>query len=171
MFVHHQLGLAVHPHDPPVPGQEPEFGAKTLTGKTGAREALGPAHLVVRMQLPIPEEGVFQPFLSGKAEQLLDLRTDIQFAGAPVQGCHERHRGNLLHQSPVLGLRPVQLRLPAATCRALPRSQEADQLKEVAAASWKRSSHSREMLLCLLMRRSFSRRRFAPTMVPRPSPA
>ena len=162
MFVHHQLGLAVHPHDPPVAGQEPEFGAKALAGEAGAREALGPSDLVVRVQLPIPEERVVQPFLRREAEQLLDLRTDIKLAGAAVEGCHEGHGGDLLHQGPIPGLRPVQLGLAGAVGGSFPEVRRPTNCQRSPLPEPEvLRPFARDAILGLLVRRSFAGRRFA----------
>jgi hypothetical protein len=69
-----------------------------------SRGLVAPADLVVGMDLPIPANRIFQPFLLRKAERRFDLRTHIRFANTLIQVRHEHDRGNLIEQDPVSGL-------------------------------------------------------------------
>src|SRR5262249_24449553 len=73
--------------------------SSTSVGELGV-----PALLVVWMQLAIPEDRIFEPFLLREAEQLFDLWADVQFiklTEAFVEGGHERDSRDPLDQSAV----------------------------------------------------------------------
>jgi hypothetical protein len=55
-----------------------------------------PALFVIGMNLLIPADGIFQPFLLRKAQRRFNLGAHIRFAYALVQVSHEDHSGYLL---------------------------------------------------------------------------
>ena len=105
----HHVGRAVNPDDPAVLAQEAIDRLEGRAGGAGGGKVLVPAFAVIGVELPIPEDGIFQPFFLGEAEQLFDLRADVQFRDALVQGSDEGHRRDVLHQRPELGLLPLAL--------------------------------------------------------------
>ena len=78
LLVAHHLGLAVDPDDAAVAGQEAVLGAEMPARGAGLRELGVPSDAVVRVELPIPQDRVLQPFLLGEAQQRLDLRADVE---------------------------------------------------------------------------------------------
>ena len=56
------------------------------------------------MKLPVPENGIFQPFLLRKPEQMLNLRADVKFRNAIVERGNEGDGGDILDQRAELRL-------------------------------------------------------------------
>src|SRR5579872_1632174 len=50
------------------------------------------------MDLLIPANGIFQPFLLGESERRFNLRAHVGFADPLVEICHEHDRRNLIEQ-------------------------------------------------------------------------
>src|SRR6185436_2595642 len=69
--------LAVHPLGAAVARQEAALGAERPPGAAAAPELFVPHQAVVGMQPPVPEERVRQPLLLRVAEELLDVRADV----------------------------------------------------------------------------------------------
>ena len=102
IFPADHLGFAVKPDDSPVPrkhaiGRPQRFARKKQLCRFDA-----PPLLVVRMDLLVPADRIFQPLLLREAEDRLDLRAHVGFADALVQVGHEDDGGNLLDQGAVL---------------------------------------------------------------------
>ena len=76
-FVAHDAGFAMNPDFAIVARNEAILGTETHARGAGAGELLAPTLAVVRMQLPMPEERIAQPFLLSEPEHRLDVRTDV----------------------------------------------------------------------------------------------
>ena len=98
-----QPGFTMKPDHPSIPRHDAIRRSQRLPGEKHFRGFIAPAALVVGMDLLIPANRIFQPFLLRKAERGFDLRTHIGFADTLIQIRHEHDRGNLIEQDPVSG--------------------------------------------------------------------
>src|SRR5215813_1366660 len=57
------------------------------------------------MNMAVPAYRIIQTFLLGETQYCLDLWADLPLADASIKKSHENDGGNLLHKSPVFGLK------------------------------------------------------------------
>src|SRR5437868_3495064 len=101
----------MHPDHAAVPCQEAVHRAKRLRRGAGSRELHVPTLAVLRMELPVPQHGVLQPFLLGKTQKLLDLRAYIQLVETFIEGRQEGYGWDLFDEGAVARLRLAELGL------------------------------------------------------------
>src|SRR5947209_19561681 len=94
----------MNPNHAPILGQEPVDVPEGSPGGTGWSELDVPPLTVVRMELSMPQDRVFEPFLLREAEELLDLRADVELGGALIQRRDKGYGGNVLDQGAQLAL-------------------------------------------------------------------
>jgi len=87
-----------------VLGHEAVDLTKRPTAGASGGELAVPAFAVLRVQLAIPEDGVFQPFLLRETEQLLDLWADVEFRGTLIEWGDKSDSRDVLDQGAKLGL-------------------------------------------------------------------
>ncbi len=110
-FVPNHLGLAMHPNHTAVAGQKTVLGSERRSSGTGPRELGMPAQLIVRVQLAVPQHGIFQPLFLGETEQPLDLWADVKFIDSFIERGHEGDGRELLDQRAIARLGFEQLGL------------------------------------------------------------
>src|SRR5262249_32254010 len=107
----HNLGEPLYPDHVAVLGHEPVLRPEGFAFGTGRGKLRVPAVAVVRVQLAVPQDRIFQPLLLREAKHLLDLRADIELRYAFVERGHKGTRWDVLHQGPELRLLALAIRL------------------------------------------------------------
>src|ERR1700722_12984605 len=100
----HHLGIAVEPDGPAIPCDHTIGGAQRLAGEKHLGGFQTPAPLILRMDVLIPANRIFQPFFARITERCLDLGAYIGLTDAAIEISHEHDRWNLLEQRAILRL-------------------------------------------------------------------
>ncbi len=103
VVVHHHFGFALKPDHVPVARDHAIAGADRFAGEKHFGGFHRPAVLIVGMDLLIPADGIFQPFVARESERDFNVRTDVRLPDALIQIGGKNHGGDLLHQRAVSG--------------------------------------------------------------------
>ena len=94
----------MEPDDAPSRANDTIGRAQRLAGEEHAGCFEAPALFVVRMNVFVPADGIFQPFFARVSKGGLDLGADICLADSAIEIGHEDHGGNLLQKRAILCL-------------------------------------------------------------------
>ncbi len=97
----HDLGFALEPDDVAVPRDHAVDRSEGVPRQEHGGGILAPALFLVRMDLVVPADRIFQPLLLRESQRRFDLRADIRFADAAIQIRHEHDRRHLLEERAV----------------------------------------------------------------------
>src|SRR5205823_11491501 len=105
------FSFALKPHYLAITCMDSINRFQRIAGQNQLGRVDAPAGLIFRMNLPIPANGIAQPFALCETEQSFNLWTDVSFAEAPVQIGHEDNRRYLLDESSIFPLSSRDIRL------------------------------------------------------------
>src|ERR1700722_19081639 len=103
VIVQHDLGFTLEPYHVTVAGNYSIAGADGLAGEKYLGSLHAPALFIVRMDLLVPADRVFQPFITRESQRHFNVRTDVGWADALIEVGDENNRRELLNQRAITG--------------------------------------------------------------------